>query len=107
MRINDGFFGSRVVNPSAEIDEKMLAGMAEQTGGRYFRARDTVELAQIYHDIDKLEPGVDKGQQFRPVDEWFFWPLAAAVLLALFGAFVPLALSLRAPRIAPASEAAS
>ena len=107
MRINDGFFGSRVVNPSAEIDEKMLADMAEKTGGRYFRARDTGELAQIYRDIDKLEPGVDKGQQFRPIDEWFFWPLGAAVLLALLGAFAPLAASLRQPRLARTSEAAS
>ena len=107
MRINDGFFGSRVVNPSAEIDEKMLAEMAQKTGGRYFRARDTAELAQIYRDIDKLEPGVDKGQQFRPVDEWFFWPLAAAVLLALSGALAPLAASLHAPRFARTRGAAS
>ena len=91
MRINDGFFGSRVVNPSAEIDEKMLADMAQKTGGRYFRARDTAELAQIYRTIDQLEPGADKGQQFRPVDELFFWPLAAAALLALGGVLAPYA----------------
>jgi Ca-activated chloride channel family protein len=90
MRVNDGFFGSRVVNPSADIDEKMLAEMAQKTGGRYFRARNTAELAQIYHEIDKLEPGVDKGQQFRPVDELFYWPLAVAMLLCLFGAVAPL-----------------
>jgi len=104
MRINDGFFGSRTVNPSAEIDEKMLADMASKTGGRYFRARDTAELAQIYRDIDRLEPGADKGQQFRPIDEWFFWPLSTALLLALSAALAPLAASLRVPRPRRASE---
>jgi len=104
MRINDGFFGSRTVNPSAEIDEKMLAEMASKTGGRYFRARDTAELAQIYRDIDRLEPGADNGQQFRPIDEWFFWPLSAALLLALSAALAPLAAAMRVPRPRRASE---
>ena len=104
MRISDGFFGSRVVNPSAEIDEKMLAEMAQKTGGRYFRARDTAELAQIYREIDRLEPGIDKGQQFRPVDELFMWPLAAALLLAFAGIFAPLASAARASRFGRTGE---
>src|SRR5690606_33514544 len=32
----DSLFGSRVVNPSADLDEAMLTRMAEATGGRYF-----------------------------------------------------------------------
>ncbi len=89
MRINDGFFGTRVVNPSADLDAKLLGEMAEKTGGRFFRARDTTQLAQIYQDIDALEPGADKQQQFRPVDELFYWPLSLALLLALGGALMP------------------
>ena len=34
-------FGTRVVNPSADLDEAMLKRMAEATGGRYFRARNS------------------------------------------------------------------
>lgn len=85
MRV-DGFFGSQMVNPSADLDEKMLTTMADKTGGRFFRARNTSELAQIYADIDKLEPSDDAKQQFRPVDEVFYWPLSAALLLALVAA---------------------
>jgi Ca-activated chloride channel family protein len=85
MRV-DGFFGSQLVNPSADLDEKMLTTMADKTGGRFFRARNTTELAQIYGEIDRLEPSDDAQQQFRPVDELFFWPLSAAVLLALLAA---------------------
>jgi Ca-activated chloride channel family protein len=80
MRV-DGFFGSQMVNPSADLDEKMLTKMAAETGGRFFRARNTSELAQIYGEIDRLEPSDDATQQFRPVDELFFWPLALALLL--------------------------
>ncbi len=88
MRVSDGFFGSRVVNPSADLDARLLTEMAQKTGGRFFRARDTAELAQIYHEIDKLEPGADKTQQFRPIDELFYWPLSLALLLGFVGAYV-------------------
>jgi len=83
MRV-EGFFGSQVVNPSADLDARMLGAMAEQTGGRFFRARDTDELVQIYREIDKLEPADDATQQYRPADELFHWPLSLAVLAALF-----------------------
>jgi Ca-activated chloride channel family protein len=90
MRVNDGFFGARVVNPSADLDEKLLGDMAQKTGGRFFRARNTAELAQIYREIDRLEPSADKAQQFRPIDEWFHWPLGVALLLALGGVLLPM-----------------
>jgi len=82
MRV-DGFFGSRIVNPSADLDAGLLTKMAEQTGGHFYRARNTVELAQIYGEIDKLEPSVDAQEQFRPIDELFHWPLSVAMLIAL------------------------
>jgi len=98
MRV-DGFFGSQMVNPSADLDEKMLTRMADKTGGRFFRARNTSELAQIYADIDKLEPSDDAKQQFRPVDEMFYWPLSLSILLALAAALpmLPGARFARAP----------
>jgi Ca-activated chloride channel family protein len=101
MRV-DGFFGSRMVNPSADLDARLLTEMADKTGGHFYRARDTAELAQIYREIDKLEPAADAQQQFRPVDELFYWPLSLALLIALFAALrpVPLArmLAVRAAR---------
>ncbi|HEX6833923.1 MAG TPA: VWA domain-containing protein, partial [Rudaea sp.] len=92
MRV-DGFFGSQVVNPSADLDARLLTEMAQKTGGRFFRARNTNELAQIYRDIDRLEPSADAKQQFRPTDELFYWPLSIALLLAL--------LAIAEPRLAP------
>ncbi|WP_049622464.1 VWA domain-containing protein [Frateuria defendens] len=82
MRVPD-FFGSRVVNPSAELDEDMLTEIAQQTGGRFFRATDTEELAAAYRTIDALEPMPQQGPQLRPRHELFRWPLLAAFLLML------------------------
>jgi Ca-activated chloride channel family protein len=82
MRV-DGFFGSRVVNPSADLDVRLLTALAQKTGGQFYRARNTKELAQIYGEIDKLEPSADAQEQFRPIDELFHWPLAGALLITL------------------------
>lgn len=82
MRVDD-FFGSRSVNPSADLDAALMTEIAEKTGGRFFRARDTTELAGIYQEIDRLEPAADQSERYRPVRELFHLPLSAALLLAL------------------------
>ena len=64
------------------IDEKTLTAIAQKTGGRYFRARDTHELEQIYQLLDKLEPIEQNSQSFRPITALFYWPLGLALLLA-------------------------
>jgi Ca-activated chloride channel family protein len=76
------FFGNRKVNPSQDLDEKTLKAIADKTGGRYFRARNTQELDKIYHILDELEPVEKDKQYFRPKTELYFWPLAVALLLA-------------------------
>ncbi len=85
MMVQD-FFGSRMVNPSADLDEDTLKAIAERTGGAYFRARDAAALARIYEQLDKLEPVESDQEAVRPVDELFFWPLSIAFLLALAAA---------------------
>ena len=96
MRVSS-MFGSRVVNPSADLDEKMLSTMADKTGGRYFRARNSEELADIYRSIDKLEPAADTKQSLRPVDELYWLPLAGALAAGALAFLLP-ALRLRASR---------
>jgi Ca-activated chloride channel family protein len=74
-------FGTRRVNPSADLDEKTLTAIADATGGRYFRARNSEELEHIYFILDQLEPVEKDKQYFRPRSELFHWPLAVALLL--------------------------
>lgn len=82
IRVN-GLLGSRVVNPSADLDEDTLKYIAATTGGAYFRARDVNGLVEIYRRLDELEPLQGESRVVRPVRALFMWPLAAAFLLTL------------------------
>ncbi len=76
------FFGMRKVNPSTDLDEDTLKKIAQVTGGKYFRARDTQELEKIYQLLDELEPITKETQYFRPTSALFMWPLGLALALA-------------------------
>jgi len=75
------FFSSRKVK-NTEIDERTLNSIAEKTGGRYFRARDTKELHKIYQLLDQLEPVEQDSQSFRPIMALYYWPLTFAFAIA-------------------------
>jgi len=76
-----GILGSRTVNPSADLDETTLQQIAGATNGRYFRARDTAELNDIYQLLDRLEPVEQEAATYRPVRSLFHLPLAASWVL--------------------------
>ncbi len=76
-------FGFQLMNPQADLDEATLKGIAEKTGGKYFRARDTEEFKNIYAELDRLEPVEKEAEHWRPQQELFRWPLLLAFLLAL------------------------
>jgi Ca-activated chloride channel family protein len=78
-----GFFGSRTINPSAQLDEKTLFEIAQKTGGKYFRARETAGLEEIYTELDSLEPIIQADQWLRPTQALFYWPLALALFLTM------------------------
>lgn len=87
-------FGSRRVNPSADLDEETLQKIADLTQGRYFRARNHDELEEIYQLIDKLEPVSQEGVEYRPIKALFYWPLAMALGASFLFALTPLLTSL-------------
>ncbi|WP_394204068.1 vWA domain-containing protein [Shewanella waksmanii] len=76
-------FGTERVNPSMDLDEAELTQLAEMTGGRYFRARNSEELEQIYQAIDQLEPISREQFSYRPQADLFYYPLAIALLLTV------------------------
>ncbi len=78
------FFGSRKVNPSRDLDENTLVKVAESTGGKHFRARNSDELNNIYMLLDQLEPVEKDKQYFRPHSELYPWPLSLALGLVSF-----------------------
>lgn len=81
--VRNTFFGAQRVNPSADLDEKTLTAIAQQTGGRYFRARNTDELEKIYELLDELEPVAQDKRSFRPIHALFYWPLGVSLAMLL------------------------
>jgi Ca-activated chloride channel family protein len=90
--------GMRRVNPSADLDEATLTQIAELTGGRYFRAKDTAGLQDIYRVLDEFEPVAEPEAGFRPITSLYFWPLAGAFVLSSFLALMNLLSGVRIAR---------
>ncbi|WP_420458502.1 vWA domain-containing protein [Neolewinella sp.] len=63
------------------VDDKLLAYIAEETNGRYFRARDTEELESIYDYIDELEKTEIETTVFKRYEERFGIFLGLGLLL--------------------------
>ncbi len=67
-----------------EIDEKVMNQIAEETGGKYFRATDKQSLRNVYKEIDKLEKTIISEKSFTNKAEHFFpFAFAAAIFLLL------------------------
>jgi Ca-activated chloride channel family protein len=72
-------------NPAIDfIDEELLRNIAEQTGGRYYRAKDKEALKYIYEQIDKLEKSKVEITAYKRYEERFLpFVLTACGLLFL------------------------
>jgi Ca-activated chloride channel family protein len=74
-------FGVQYQNIPAELDEPLLQKIAEETGGKYFRATDERKLKAIYDEIDRLERTKIEVTEFRRHREEFY---SAAMFAGLF-----------------------
>jgi len=75
--------GYRQVRSS--LDEGTLLAVAEATGGRYFRARDTGTVEEAFAAIDrerKIEFDARANLRTRELFAWAAWPGIALVVLA-------------------------
>jgi Ca-activated chloride channel homolog len=54
--VDDPVLGRHYVWVRSDVDEVTLKSVAEITHGRYFRATSSELLAQVYRDIDAMEP---------------------------------------------------
>jgi Ca-activated chloride channel homolog len=70
-------------NEKVAIDEKLLKNIADQTGGKYFRATDNQSLQSIYASIDQLEKSKVEITTFHRFTEKFYPFIFAAMALML------------------------
>ena len=75
-------WGVEMQQMKVEIDEDLLKGIADVTGGRYFRATDNTKLSEIYSEINKMEKARTTIDSF-PVYKELFGKYALAALICL------------------------
>ena len=75
-------WGVDVQQMKVEIDEDLLKGIADATGGRYFRATDNTKLSEIYSEINQMEKARTTIDSF-PVYKELFGRYALAALICL------------------------
>ena len=81
----DSFGRRRTTTQWVSMDEEVLKDIAELTGGRYFNARNTRALEEVYAEIDGLEKTMHEGRVYTQYSELFRYPLlAGAGLIALY-----------------------
>lgn len=65
------------------IDEELLRRIADETGGKYFRARDKEGLKSTYRQIDQMEKSKVEIRSFKQYEELYL-PFVLAALGLLF-----------------------
>lgn len=75
-------YGIQMQPMPVEIDELVLQKIADQTGGKYFRATDKDKLKSIYNEIDKLEKTKIEVKNYSKKHEMYL-PFGLFALLLL------------------------
>ncbi len=65
------------------LDEEALRDVAATTKGRFYRANDRADLAQIYDELDQVDTNEVETISHRPRRDLFQWPLAVTVVVSL------------------------
>jgi Ca-activated chloride channel family protein len=73
----------RMILAEVDVDEKTLQAIADETGGKFYRATDTNSLQEIYEQINRFEKSAQTVQKFEHVEE--LYPYAVIPALAILG----------------------
>ena len=77
-----------MIMAKVDVDEKTLQAVADETGGKFYRATDTDSLEKIYEQINSLERTPQTVQKFEHYEELYPWALIPS--LAILGLGVAL-----------------
>jgi Ca-activated chloride channel homolog len=82
--VKDNFGNTRLAMAKVDVDEETLQKIADETGGKFYRATDTDSLKHIYAEINRLEKTTHTLRKFESSRELFSWILVPALgVLAL------------------------
>jgi Ca-activated chloride channel family protein len=78
----------RVVMADVDVDEKTLQAIANETGGKFYRATDTDSLRKIYDEINRFEKTAQTVQRFEHIEELYPWVLIPALAVLGLGSIL-------------------
>ena len=79
--VKDQFGNQRIVMAKVDVDEAALKQIADETGGKFFRATDTDSLKKIYAEIDRMEKTTHQVKKFEKYHELFAWAVVPGLML--------------------------
>jgi Ca-activated chloride channel family protein len=68
-----------VIMADVDVDERTLQAIANETGGKFYRATDTDSLQKIYEEINRFEKTERTVQRFEHIEELYPWALIPAL----------------------------
>jgi Ca-activated chloride channel homolog len=83
IAVRDAAGNTQVIRAKVDVDEKTLQAVAQETGGKFYRATDTDSLQKIYEEINRFEKTAQSVQKFERTEE--LYPLALIPSLAILG----------------------
>jgi Ca-activated chloride channel family protein len=81
--VRDAAGNTRLIMAKVDVDEKTLQAVAEETGGKFYRATDTDSLQKIYEQINRFEKTAQTVQKYERTEELYPWVLIPS--LAILG----------------------
>jgi Ca-activated chloride channel family protein len=81
--VRDAAGNPQLIRVKVDVDEKTLQTVAQETGGKFYRATDTDSLQRIYEEINRFEKNAQTVQKFERTEELYPWVLIAS--LAMLG----------------------
>jgi Ca-activated chloride channel family protein len=81
--VRDAAGNTRLIMAKVDVDEKTLQAVADETGGKFYRATDTDSLRKIYEQINLFEKSAQTVQKFERTEELYPWALIPS--LAILG----------------------
>src|SRR3982075_1158585 len=79
--VRDELGNIHMIMDKVDVDEKTLEGVADATGGTFYRATDTDSLRKIYEQINRLEKTAQSVQKFEHYDELYAWAILPSLVI--------------------------
>lgn len=95
--VRDDAGNVHVIMAKVDVDEKTLQAVAQETGGRFYRATDTGSLEAIYEQINQFEKSAQTVQKFAYAEELYPRALIPALAMLSLGVVLQLTRFRRLP----------